>query len=156
MIRVKQEKGFTLVETLITLLITSLLILLPSLSISKMTRSIEIDLFFRELSSHITMMQNHAILSNETTKVEFSPKMNIIRFKVNNGYGLVHPLDGEISLDGRGCKFYGEEFQAVEFKKNTGNISVLAGYWRIKFETNKGLYELVFKLGSGRFDIRKI
>lgn len=153
---IEQEEGFTLVETLITLFITSFLILLPSLSIGQMASSIETDLFFRELSSQITLIQNHAILANETTRVEFSPTRNCIRFKVNNGYGAVHPLDDEISLEGSPCKFSTEKFQAVEFKKTTGNIAILTDSWRIKFATDKGLYELVFKLGSGRFDIRKI
>lgn len=152
----REEDGFTLVETLITLLVASFLILLPSLSISQMTSSVEVDLFFRELSSQITLIQNHAILANETTRVEFSPTRNCIRFKVNNGYGAVHPLDREISLDGRACKFYTKIFQAVEFKNSTGNIAVLTDNWRIRFITDKGLYELVFKLGSGRFDIRKM
>ena len=152
----EQEEGFTLVETLITLLISSFLIFLPTLSMSEMTRSIETDLFFRELSSQITMMQNHAILMNETTRVEFSPRQNVIRFKINNGFGEAHPLNREISLEDYTCEFLSSNLQVIEFKRKSGNIAVLAGNWRIKFTTDIGTYELVFKLGSGRFDIRKI
>lgn len=152
-----KEDGFTLVESLITLLITSLLIFLPILSIDRLIHSIEVDMFFRELSSNITLMQNHAILTGESTAIEFVPRTNLIKFKAYDGsYNSDHPLNRELLLDDSICKFYGNETQIVYFKANTGNISVLYDRWRIKFETNKVLYELVFKIGSGRFDIRKI
>lgn len=154
---INKEDGFTLVESLITLLITSLLIFLPILSIDQMIHSIEVDMFFRELSSNITLMQNHAILAGENTAIEFVPRANLIRFKAyDGGYDSNHPLNRELVLDDSICKFYGNEYQTIYFKGNTGNISVAFDRWRIKFETDKALYELVFKIGSGRFDIRKI
>lgn len=155
--KIKTEKGFTLVETLITLLIAAFLLLLPVLSLQQTIRNTAVDMFFRELSSNITLMQNHAILAGENTMVEFAPRANVIRFKVLNAdSGSNHPLDREISLAESPCEFVGTEFQTVYFKRDTGNIAMMYDRWRIKFQTDVGVYELVFKIGSGRFDIRKI
>lgn len=153
----KNEAGFTLVESLITLFISSLLIILPVLSIDQLIDTIEIDMFFRELSSNISLMQNHAILSGENTIVEFIPRENKIKFKIYDGsYDSNHPLNHEITLSDSICSFYGNDHQTIYFQSDTGNISVAFNRWRVKFKTKNGLYELVFKLGSGRFDIRKI
>lgn len=152
----RKEAGFTLIETLITLLLTSLLIFMPILSIDKITESIQIDLFFRELSSTITMMQNHAILTGDRTTVEFIPGNNLIKFKVYNAdYNSNHPLNSEIYLEEGLYEIYGNGYNRVTFHGYTGNIAVFDQKWTTNFNTSKGLYRVVFQLGSGRFDIRK-
>ncbi|MDN6196301.1 MAG: type II secretion system GspH family protein [Atopostipes suicloacalis] len=151
-----KEDGFTLVETLISLLIVSFLILLPVLSIKDTLQSIEVDLFFRELTSNITLMQNHAILMGESTSIDFVPSKKLIRFSVHDGKNTESsPLNREMNLDDSICRYYGNASQKVYFKANTGNISVVYNRWKIKFKTVNNLYELVFRLGSGRFEIRK-
>lgn len=153
----QEEDGFTLVETLIVLLIAGFLTFLPVLSIQQTIERTAVDLFFRELSSHITLMQNHAILAGEMTAVEFAPGANVIRFKVINANNNSHQtLNREISLADAPCQFSGTGYQTVYFKKDTGNIVMMNNRWRIRFETELGIYEIVFKLGSGRFDIRKV
>lgn len=152
------EEGFTLVELLIVLLIVSFLTFLPALSIQQTIERTAVDMFFRELSSQITLMQNHAILAGERTAVEFAPNAKVIRFKVIGSNNSSHqPLNREISLADGPCQFSEPGYQTVYFKKDTGNISMVNNSrWRIKFKTELGAYEIVFKLGSGRFDIRKI
>lgn len=152
----EREAGFTLIETLITLLIVSLLMLMPVLSIDKMTESIQIDLFFRELTSNITLMQNHAILTGEQMVIEFIPKSNVIRFKSDAVLNENdHPLYREMHLQEGLYEFSSDWYGQVVFYGNTGNISSRGG-WTTYFETSKGLYKLVFWLGSGRFEIQKI
>lgn len=152
----QKEAGFTLIETLITLLIVSLLMLMPVLSIEKITESIQIDLFFRELSSNITLMQNHAILTGEKMVIEFVPRDNLIRFKEDTGnLGTTHPLYREMILQEGLYELNGNYYGQVAFFEYTGNISSKNG-WTTHIKTSKGLYKLVFWLGSGRFEIQKV
>lgn len=149
-LNMKNESGFTLIETLLVLLVTSLLILLPTLSIDKMVESLEIDLFFREMTSNITLMQNHAILAGKKTSVEFYPIENneLIRFKVANN----HPLNRTLYLYSPYYWFNGSEPRTFDFKSDTGNISASN---TIRFNTTQGMYKLTYLMGSGRFDIKK-
>lgn len=151
----QKESGFTLIETLLTLFVASLLIFIPVLSIEKITESIEIDLFFRELSSNITLMQNHAILTGHKTVVEFVPRDNLIRFREDRGSeSSTHLKYREIPLQEGLYEFYGDDYGEVAFNGYTGNIISKNG-WTTYIKTSKGLYKLVFWLGSGRFEIQK-
>lgn len=150
------EAGFTLIEMMLTLFVVSLLLFMPVLSIEKITESIQIDLFFRELSSNITLMQNHAILTGEKMVIEFSPKNNLIRFSNDSVIeDTIHPLYREMHLKEGVCAFTGNGYGKVVFYGNTGNISA-SNAWSTHFQTSKGIYKLVFWLGSGRFEIQKI
>lgn len=149
----RATEGFTLVETLITLFISSLLLFLPVLAVDDLVESREIDLFFRELNANIILMQNHAIIAGEHTRVEFSPKTQTVNFRVLGQDN--HPLNREMAV-GKSCQFTDQRFQTVHFKADTGNVWEMYGSWRTQFKTKKGIYELVFKLGSGRFDLRKL
>lgn len=152
----KQEDGFTLVETLITLFITSLFFLMPILAFDQVMENMQINLFFRELSSNITLMQNHAILSGKKTMVEFVPQANVIRFKEHDVDGSSdHPINREIHLQEGIYELQSSNYRQVIFHGETGNIAVSNHKWRTVFTTSNGSYELVFQLGSGRFDIRK-
>ncbi len=151
-----REAGFTLIESLVVLFVVSLLLFMPILSIHRVVESIKIDLFFRELSSNITLMQNHAILNGEQTRIEFSPSQNSIRFRVlGSKKGSHHPLNQTIDLGEESYKLQGTGYRQVTFYAHTGNISITDRQWRFNIETTQGIYELVFQIGSGRFDIRK-
>lgn len=151
-----QDAGFTLIETLITLLVISLLLLMPTLSFEKITKSMQTDLFFRELSSNITLMQNHAILTGHKTVVEFVPQENLIRFKEDkSSLGSTHPIYREMYLQEEVYEFYGNDYGQVAFNGWTGNITSKNG-WTTYIQTSEGLYKIVFWLGSGRFEIQKI
>lgn len=155
--KMKKEDGFTLIESLLCLVIASFLISLPILSIKDSLETIKIDLFFRELSSKITMMQNYAIIDEETTSIEFIGAKDIIRFKVKGKNSLESEcLNQEMQLNEFFCELSGNESQIIYFKAKTGNSWELYPKNRIQFKTAKGLYKLVFRLGSGRFEIRKI
>lgn len=151
----QNEAGFTLIETLLTLLVVSLLMLLPVLSIEKISKNIQIDLFLRELTSNITLMQNHAILTGEQMVIEFIPRDNLIRFKKDSGNsGTTHALYREMHLQEGLYEFSGDGYGQVAFCGYTGNISARQG-WTTHIQTSKGIYKLVFWLGSGRFEIQK-
>lgn len=150
------EAGFTLIETLVTLCIVSLFMSLPVLSIKNMSERIQIDLFFRELSSNITLVQNHAMLTGEQMVIEFIPQDNIIRFKQDIGSsGLDHPLFREIHLQEGLYELHGNTYHQITFHGYTGHISSKRG-WTTHLDTSQGVYKLIFWLGSGRFEIQKL
>lgn len=148
-----KEAGFTLLESVLILLITASLILIPVLSIDKMVETVQVDLFFRELSSNITMMQNHSVLSGESTEILFRPydSGHQIRFRV---YGdSSHPLSKTMYLDESFYSLTSKSGSQFSFYGDTGNITTSD---TIGFQTAKGKYELTHWLGSGRFAIDKV
>jgi len=146
----KKQAGFTLLESLLILIITAGLLLLPTLSIDQMTDSIQIDLFFRELTAKMTMMHNHTLLHNEGTSVQFAPSNELIRFRVAGD--STHPLNTEISLADKPYSLERIDYHAFSFKAVTGNISRSDS---IHFNTTEGNYRLTYLLGSGRFYVQK-
>ena len=146
-----KEAGFTLIESILILMITASLILVPILSVNKMIESIQTDLFFRELTSNITLMQNHSILNGETTSVQFVPgDVDQVRFRVNKQ--TRHPLNRELYFENDLYQLRGRRYSDFSFSRDTGNISQANTR---SFRTIKGDYVLIYWLGSGRFEIEK-
>ncbi len=147
----KNESGFVLIELTVVLLIVSIMILIPTLSIDKMIESTQVDSFFQELSANVTLMQNHAILNDEATQVQFykGSKGDVIDFKVIGS--SEHPLNRKMVLD---SEHYSLSTSLADFRflKGTGNISKSG---TVNFNTSKGSYSFTYWLGSGRFEIRQ-
>lgn len=145
----KTQEGFTLIESILVLFIIGLIFSFPIFSIRGVEEDIELDLFFEELSSSITMMQNHAILNNQPTYVEADPELKKFLFRVRGErqHELNHELivPDSVTLIGTVRQY---EFQSQS--GNQGNLN------RLRMDTNQGRYELVFQMGSGRFEIRKV
>jgi len=146
------EDGFTLIETLLVLMITSILLLFPVLSIQRVIERTQIDLFFRELTSKITQMQTHAILHNQTTDIKFYPQTNMVYFRIVDANVQDNILGETWEIDSPYYELSGTDTKEFAFKKGTGNITKSN---RIDINTTKGKYELVYLMGSGRFEIRK-
>lgn len=150
-----QEDGFTLVETLLTLFVVSLTVLIPILSIDRMIEHMQIDLFFREATANITRMQNHAILNGESTQIEFVNQdgNQYINFVIPHNRS--HPASNKIEIDSPYYKLKtgkSNYTKYVKYHHTTGNISDIG---TVHFETTTGNYKLTFWLGSGRFEISK-
>jgi len=146
--RIIGHEGFTLLETVVVLLLVSILVGFPILSVQKAQESIRINLFIEDLSSGITLIQNHAVMNGETTIFEVNPTSNVLNFRV---YGVnSHPFNytisppKEVSLTG-GSKRY-------MFNSYSGNIGK---YETFSINTTEGVYNFVFQMGSGRFYVRK-
>lgn len=146
----KKQEGFTLIETLVVLMVSSLLLLMPTLTMGSLIEDLEINLFFRELTSNLTLMQNQAIMSGSGTQVSFyrANDQDRITFEVHKG----HPLNREMILDGPYYRLAGSGTKKFRFKEETGNITS-SNFVRVF--TNQGDYKLTYLLGSGRFDIKK-
>jgi competence protein ComGD len=148
-----KEEGFTLLESMLILLITASLILIPTLSIDRMVETVQVDMFFRELSSNITLMQNYSILHGEKTEVRFRPYESGHRIDFLVNFDASSPLNKTIYLDESLYYFTEKSGSEMIFNGDTGNIS---GGGTVFFNTVKGEYKLSYWLGSGRFAIDKI
>ena len=146
----KIEEGFTLIETLIVLLVSSILLLVPTLSMGQLMEEMEVNFFFRELTSNLTLMQNQSIMGGHGTKVSFygTKQKGHILFVVNSG----HPLNREMVLDRPYYRLAENKPVEFRFKAGTGNITSSN---TVKFSSTQGQYRLTYLLGSGRFDIKK-
>lgn len=113
-----------------------------------MKSQLETALFFEEVRSSITLMQNHAVLNDQWTEVEIRPQARELVFRVigDQNHSLNHSisLPEDIKILG-GSKLY----RFLSGSGNQGNLN------KTKFEVNDDIYELSFKLGSGRFEISK-
>lgn len=147
-LKLKSEEGFTLIESIIVLFVIGIFFSFPILSFREAEKDIELDLFFEELSSSITLIQNHAILNGQTTYVEANPDLNTFLFRVRgeDTHSINHQLDitDTVMLIGT--------VRQYEFQRQSGNQGNLN---RLRMDTHKGRFELVFQMGSGRFEIRK-
>jgi competence protein ComGD len=138
------------------LLISSFILLIPVLSIERVTESVQIEMFFRDLTSQISLMQNHAMLASQPTRISFKPQSNTINFRVintENNELQYHPVNRDIDL--KGNPYYrlgGTSNRDFIFKTETGHITNSNS---IYFDTNRGRYRLVFQIGSGRIEIRE-
>lgn len=144
-----REEGFTLIELSIVLFIFSLVSLFSITSIQRTQRNLELNLFLEEISSSLTLVQTHAILNEETTFVEILPTSREFRFRVrgNHNHEISHTvfLPETVSLYGGARDF--------DFKRGSGNVTKFS---TIRLKTHKGDYGIVFQIGSGRFDIKKM
>lgn len=152
-----KNEGFTIVESLITLFIISIFLFIPIISVNKITEKIQVNLVFKELETSISLMQNHALLTGQRSAVHVLPSQNALQFRIYDGtpYGE-HLLEHQIRFDEDIVKIKKINTASVYFIGNTGDITVNDGSaWTTPFSTAKGDYDLVFQLGSGRFEIRK-
>lgn len=148
----ENEDGFTLLEILLVLMIVSMLVLFPVIKMKDTIETIQIDLFFRELTAKITQYQTHAMLSGQDVEIRFMPITQEIYFS-RREEGTVTLLEEEIwKLDSLYYEITKGPAKRIGFKEYTGNITN-AGF--IPFKTVEGRYRLYHQMGSGRFDIRE-
>lgn len=146
----KNDAGFTLIETLIVLLVSSLLLLMPTLTLSQAIENVNVELFFRELTANLTLTQNQAIMGGDPTRAVFygAKEKDRIVFELNAS----NLLNSEMILDRPFYHLVERGVETFRFKGGTGNVSASS---TIKFSTTQGDYHLTYLLGSGRFDIKK-
>ncbi|WP_208558641.1 competence type IV pilus minor pilin ComGD [Marinilactibacillus kalidii] len=142
----KDQEGFTLIESLIVLSVIAILLTLPVIPFRKVQKEIEMALFFEELQSSITLLQHHAILARESTVVETQPSARNITFIVegrkDSKLNRSLYLPEHIELVG-GSKRY-------RFNSASGN---LGNIYPIVFRIDNELVNLKFSMGSGRFEM---
>ena len=147
------EEGFTLIETLIVLFIISLTLLIPVLSINEMIENMKIELFFRELTTDITSMQNHTILTGEPTNITFSSTTGEDRIRFNVVAQTSHPIERTTMIDPEIGRFRTRMRTIIEYNTQSGNSNQ---FGTITFFMKNGRYDLKYYIGSARFEIEKV
>ncbi len=140
----KQEDGFTFVETLLVLTIVMVIITFPIVQTKGVQEDMETALFFESFRSSITLMHNHAILNNQWTVIETKPDNREVHFRVLGVRN--HPLEHRLRLPDS-VSFRGSTMR-FEFHPGSGTQAQLSP---CRIQTKDGMVTLSFKMGSGRF-----
>lgn len=138
-------KGFTLIESLIVLFTCTIFILLPTLSINKWKRVLEVNQFLSSFEKKILFTQQMAVVNTIDTQIIFLEQDQMINFK--NGQIVEATLEIPLALTSVGT-------DKLTFKKGSGNIGKLSKISFFWTEKNQ-LIEFQFQLGSGRY-VKKI
>lgn len=142
-------KGFTLIESLFVLFICSMFILLPTLSIQKWQRVLEVEQFLSSFEKRLLLTQQMAVVNNINTQILFLDQENRITFI---GPKIAANLE-EIQLI-IPASLLADGPEKITFKKGSGNNGNLAKYSFV-WEEKQQVIEFQFQLGSGRY-VKKI
>ncbi|EOL41184.1 competence type IV pilus minor pilin ComGD [Enterococcus phoeniculicola] len=144
--RKKEARGFTLVESLITLFVVTSFTLLPTLSTIRLQDKIEIEQFFASLEKRILASQQAAITGMLPSEMQITDSSIYFRTLVSTG------IDWSLLIIPKELVYTGTS--KLVFSMNSGNnssLSKMSFYWKEKKET----ISYQFQLGSGRY-IKKI
>lgn len=144
--RKKEARGFTLVESLITLFVVTSFTLLPTLSTIRLQDKIEIEQFFASLEKRILASQQAAITGMLPSDMQITDSSIYFRTLVSTG------IDWSLLIIPKELVYTGTS--KLVFSMNSGNnssLSKMSFYWKEKKET----ISYQFQMGSGRY-IKKI
>lgn len=144
--RKKEARGFTLVESLITLFVVTSFTLLPTLSTIRLQDKIEIEQFFASLEKRILASQQAAITGMLPSDMQITASSIYFRTLVSTG------IDWSLLTIPKELVYTGTS--KLVFSMNSGNnssLSKMSFYWKEKKET----ISYQFQMGSGRY-IKKI
>lgn len=147
--RLKQDKGFTLIEVLLVLSLVSMLAMFPVMQFTQMRKETETQIFFESLRSGITLIQSEAIMNHQWTNMEIQPANRLIRFRVTGAGNEGHPANHILYLPESMSLVGG--FKEYLFSSGSGNLGNIN---EINFNTIHGRVTVSFQMGSGRFVIK--
>lgn len=142
------NKGFSLLESLLVLFILSLLLLIPPTVSSSYKNRIQEELFLYEVKKQISFMQNYAVVTGDLTSFRTFPEYDKINFRLT--YDRQHPysrdvyLPETVSLEPPG--------RLYTFQRKTGYNTELE---RITFNFEKEKVEIVFQMGGGKYYVER-
>ena len=141
--QINKYAGFTLIETLLVLFVTTFLIGLPALLMGKSQENILIGQFFGSFERQLLHTQQLAVTGEKDTTIYFTEKNHLVFLVADKQEILIIPADLEAS---------GPE--KITFKQGTGNNGKLGKYSFIWQKKGKQIdYQL--QMGSGRY-VKKI
>lgn len=141
----KKASGFTILEMLVVLSLSSLLILLPVLQVKSWQERLHVTYFFKEFECQIIALQQTAIITGDSVEITVIEGEQEMVYHYHTPQGeqmkdhLLLPEQISVAKDTR-IKFIGE----------TGNISKLD---RFVFTDHLSGSQLTYQyqIGSGRF-----
>lgn len=145
--RLSSENGFTLIELMVVCFVMMIVLSFPVVSFKRAQEQMEIDLFFEQMVSGMTLIQSQAVFNDKWTQVEVRPAAQEVRFTVRGGLlpEVSHRLTVPDSMTIVGTS------KSFSFNSGSGNIN---NFSPINIETSRGRYQISYQLGSGRFEVR--
>lgn len=138
----RYNQGFTMAEALITLMVVSMFVLLPSLSLSGWQKTMEEELFISSFEKNIAAAQQAAIARQRITRINFLKET--IAF-MNTKYASNETVALSIP-EGVTCESPG----TITFKSTSGNYSELRSV-TINVPRRRMSIKYQFMLGSGKY-----
>lgn len=137
--------GFTLLETLLVLFISSFFLLLPTLAIKQWQQVLTVEQFFNSVEKNILFTQQMSVVENVDTLILFSEEQQTIEFITQGEPNKRLKIPKNIT--GKGPR-------KITFKKRTGNNGILGKY---EFEWLEKEQRIIFQfqMGSGKY-VKKI
>ena len=139
------ERGFTLLESIVVLFIVVLALWLPSIRTREIHHALEEEWFFNELDSRLQTMQTLAIVSGNRSIVTIYPTGKLISYQ-NSSQEMGSPLLRTMHLP-KNIHFFAGNVQSYHYSGTTGNVSAPL---TIRFLANNKRRDLTIQLGSGR------
>jgi prepilin-type N-terminal cleavage/methylation domain len=140
-----QNRGFTLVESLMVMLVVAFFTLVPMLSVKSVTETMEVTRFFEQLEKNLLVCQQTAIISNRATDIsQNDANHRSLNFRLASGEwlpALTVPESLTIAnLSGK-----------ITFAGGTGNVDATR---KILFTWPQKKQQITYKFlfGKGRFE----
>lgn len=147
-IREKTNAGFTLIETLIVLIVVCSFVLLPTIALKSWQRQLEKTFFYYQFEKSILHLQQVAITDYRGTRIELHKDQQVIIFYTIHTELPWKQLNvpQSIQLESKGTVF---------FSAGKGNISTdqpgNGNIPKVVF-SDEGQVVYQFQMGSGRFE----
>lgn len=143
----RNEKGFTLIESLFVLSIFLLIASLSLLLLRPHHSFLEKEMFFSQLKTDIYYAQHHALTSQKPVTMNFDPRRHYYYVRKYNGELLLERyFSDDITVAEGSLKLY------LRFNAD-GNISEFGSLF---IYIGDEMYRLTFLIGRGRFYVLKI
>lgn len=136
-------RGTVLIEMLLVLLITAVMLSIPTVFSQKVIKDTATQLFIEDLQSSITLVQTHAVLSGKWSIIEVSAKKSVISFRMfpEAEKEVMYQLHLPENVTTPSNKQY-------IFNGGSGNLQ---SFSTLYFDIDGIRHGLVFQLGSGRY-----
>lgn len=138
--------GFTLLESLIVLLVCTVFTLLPILSLADYQQVIENEQFIESFEKNLLYTQQMAIVMNKDTQIIFNEQTQVFHYIIEESKEIIlKEVPTQIKAKGP---------SKIVFKQGSGNNGNLSKY-TFENQLKKQVIEFQFQLGSGRY-VKKI
>ncbi|MGV3464119.1 MAG: competence type IV pilus minor pilin ComGD [Heyndrickxia sp.] len=139
------NKGFTLIEVLIVLLVLTIFLSLSIASFKPLKDTLDKKMIISQLEADLYYAQSYSISRQELVTVQFYPAYNRYLMKTAKGNIIVNRswTTSATLLNG--------SFLSFNILRD-GNIS---RFGTLTFEINGETFELIFNIGRGRFRVQE-
>ncbi|MFK2824353.1 competence type IV pilus minor pilin ComGD [Bacillus sp. B190/17] len=146
-VSIKKEKGFTIIETIIVLMVILVLLSAAVLPFPKLAANFEKEKFLNQLQADLFLAQSYAAAKQEVVEVRF--------IRANNCYVIRSAAlfsDMAIQRELPDTMQYAESSLAnLSFLPNGNTTS----FGTVRFKYRDRLISVVFQIGKGRFYVKE-